>query len=177
MGRAFSPGMKAHVLLAALSLGAVLAQAQQEIITLWATNAPVPVPTVLSVPEGRTAELLSQPGNENSPSARFIIRRGDKVLFWQPKPTHVEPFRIAGPVEIEMQAYGADLVFATWRMSPSTEITPPDKTAVVPAGTGANIILEKSTDLSNWEPAEPGPYIAPGPSHLFFRLRAERTQE
>jgi len=51
---------------------------------------------------------------------------------------------------------GADPVFCTVEITP--ESFPPDKTIIVPAGTGANIVMESSTDLMNWSPAAPGSY-------------------
>ena len=54
-----------------------------------------------------------------------------------------------------------------------TEVPPPDKTIVVPAGSGFDVQLEMSTDLINWETADPGAYDnTNGFHHLFFRIRA-----
>jgi len=50
---------------------------------------------------------------------------------------------------------------------------PPDKTVVVPAGTGFDVQLEKSTDLIFWETATPGVYDnTNGTHHIFFRIKA-----
>ncbi len=55
------------------------------------------------------------------------------------------------------------------------ESFPPDKTIIVPQGTpGANIVMEASGDLVHWTNAPPSLYTNTEPSHLFFRLRAER---
>ena len=54
------------------------------------------------------------------------------------------------------------------------ESFPPDKTLVVPAGTGgANIVLEGSTDLIHWSNSAPGAYTNLD-THMFFRIRADR---
>ena len=57
------------------------------------------------------------------------------------------------------------------------EITPdtfsPDKTIVIPKGSGAGISLESSTNLVDWIAAPPGVYTN-APANMFFRIRADR---
>jgi hypothetical protein len=85
------------------------------------------------------------------------------------------PPRIAGPATIRLAGDGAFSTprgFCTVQIEPAT--FPPDKTVVIPAGVGgANILLERSTDLIHWTSATPGVYTNQE-SHLFFRIRAER---
>ena len=45
---------------------------------------------------------------------------------------------------------------------------------MVPAGTGARMILEASADLVRWAPADRSMYTN-RTDNLFFRIRAERT--
>lgn len=83
---------------------------------------------------------------------------------------------IAGPAKIALRTSGEprgefQSAFVTLEIPP--ESFPPDKTLIVPAGTGANIILESSTDLINWITAPPGAYTN-RTSNLFFRIRAQR---
>lgn len=177
--------MKAALpLLAALCLCAVLTQAQSEIVTLWATNNTT-LPRLV-VKSSQSAELLSwQPsGSADQPprtSARIGIYR-DGVFITEYGAAGNEmtapPFRVAGPLELELRPAAYPVTFATFRLSPASEISPPSNTIVIPADTaGANIILEKSTDLSNWTAASPGVYTNAAPAHLFFRIRAERLPE
>jgi hypothetical protein len=80
---------------------------------------------------------------------------------------------IAGPATIELagQSNMAGPRFVTVEIIP--DALPPDKTVVVPAGTGFNVQMEKSTDLIFWEAATNGVYNnTNGSHHIFFRIKA-----
>jgi hypothetical protein len=61
--------------------------------------------------------------------------------------------------------------FCTIEIAP--ESFPPDKTLIIPQGTGANITFECSTNLLDWAPVWQGTYTN-APSNKFFRIRADR---
>jgi hypothetical protein len=106
-----------------------------------------------------------------------IIKDGLTVSFYSSSGFSTagsSPPRIAGPATIRLHAAGGTSPrgFCTVQIEPAT--FPPDKTVVIPAGVGgANIILERSTDLIHWTASTPGAYTNQE-SHLFFRIRAER---
>ena len=84
------------------------------------------------------------------------------------------PLRVAGPAVIRLVSNPAVSLpaFCTIRITP--ESFPPDKSIIVPAGTGANIALESSTDLIHWQSAVPGVYTN-REQNLIFRIKADRT--
>jgi hypothetical protein len=83
-------------------------------------------------------------------------------------------FVIAGPATVSLVSPGSNPgIFAFITVEVQPDLFPPDKTIVVPEGSGANIILESSTNLVNWSPAPPGLYTNKT-SNLFFRIRADR---
>jgi len=89
--------------------------------------------------------------------------------------TH-QPYKlvIGGPAKLNFQrgpGSGTDPSYLTIQLD--SDQFPPDKTVIVPEGTGANIILESSTNLINWSPASPGLYTN-RIGNLFFRIRADR---
>lgn len=79
--------------------------------------------------------------------------------------------RIVGPATIKLVATGSARALGTVQITPET--FPPDKTVIIPQDTGANVVLESSTNLIQWSSAMPGLYTN-RTSNLFFRIRAER---
>jgi hypothetical protein len=103
---------------------------------------------------------------------RYGLVLTEEPLLLGPSPT------VTGPAKITVfwwtqpnPANPPAAAFATLEVMPAS--FPPDKTVMVPAGTGANIILEASSDLVRWTPADPGAYTN-RTDNLFFRIRAER---
>jgi len=79
---------------------------------------------------------------------------------------------IPGPAIIEMRKAFSGTYFVTVEILP--DFYPPDKTLVIPDGTSANITLEKSLDLIQWEEATPGIYNNTNSGqHVFFRINGE----
>jgi hypothetical protein len=86
-----------------------------------------------------------------------------------------EPLIVAGPATIRLIATSMDAAgLCTVRITP--EAYPPDKSILVPPGTGgAAITLECSTNLVNWTATTNGVYTNL-PAAKFFRIREERIQ-
>jgi hypothetical protein len=79
---------------------------------------------------------------------------------------------IAGPAVLQVRpSTSVDRGFCTIEITP--ESFPPDKTLVIPEGTGANVTFECSTNLLDWAPVWQGTYTN-APSSKFFRIRADR---
>jgi hypothetical protein len=79
---------------------------------------------------------------------------------------------IAGPAVVQVRpATTVDRGFCTIEITP--ESFPPDKTLIIPAGTGASITFECSTNLLDWNAVWQGTYTN-APSNKFFRIRADR---
>jgi len=80
---------------------------------------------------------------------------------------------IAGPATIALVNTPASTGGYLLTVEIIPDSLPPDKTVVVPAGTGFDVQLEKSTDLIFWETATPGVYDnTNGTHHIFFRIKA-----
>jgi len=84
---------------------------------------------------------------------------------------------LAGPMEILVEvnpnSWNSQIAMCTLKIEP--ESFPPDKTILIPAGGGANVGMECSTNLIDWVPANLGVYTNQ-PAAKFFRLKAERVQ-
>jgi hypothetical protein len=94
-------------------------------------------------------------GDRLSPS--YAVYRGNPV--------------IAGPATISLVPGSGATAFVTIEIAP--ESFPPDKTIIIPEGTGAKIALECSTNLLTWSEVWTNSYTNV-PSHKFFRIKAER---
>ena len=86
---------------------------------------------------------------------------------------------VTGPAEIVLVSRYAqrppasvEAAYVTLEIVP--ESFPPDKAIVIPAGGGANVALECSTNLIDWVSASPGIYTNV-PAAKFFRIKAERV--
>ncbi len=124
----------------------------------------------LDVGPDETAKLVSLRGAYGS--VRVVKDGVTNSAAWS-------PCTIAGPAQIILDSgtrqpdgNGAQMML-TVEIAP--ESFPPGQTIIIPQGTpGANIIMEASGDLVHWTNAPPGLYTNTEPSHLFFRLRADR---
>ena len=111
------------------------------------------------------------------PSHEIFVTKGGKTVeltpsFSGPDIAELDDF-VPGPATIELRGRAG----AQGNLSITVEFIPdafpPDKTVVVPAGTGFDVQLEKSTDLIFWETATPGVYDnTNGNHHIFFRIKA-----
>jgi hypothetical protein len=87
------------------------------------------------------------------------------------------PLAFVGPAAITLNnSYSPLIAICTIQTSPASaaNFTPSSSVVIPNDGAGpVTIILESSTDLINWTPAEPGTY-GTTTSNRFFRVRAQR---
>jgi hypothetical protein len=83
-------------------------------------------------------------------------------------------FEIAGPAVIRLNPMGDSATYATFSVKRVGTASPP---AEVPQEAGSNfdVILEQSSDLVNWTPANPGAYSGTE-TKRFFRTRIVKKQ-
>ena len=123
----------------------------------------------------------SQDNGNNNSASNVEVRKGNQLM--RLGASQLSPgyggyrgsISIAGPATFSLK-YASFLnptinAFLTLQIIP--ESFPPDKTIILPAGTGANIILESSIDLIHWTTNSPGIFTN-NPANQFFRLRADR---
>lgn len=97
-------------------------------------------------------------------SATFLRRSG----------SYSDPLVLAGPATVRLQMTQGN-GFATFSITRAGLASPP---AAIPqeAGTTWEVILESSSDLINWTPANPGQYGGIEPKR-FFRTRMVKTSD
>jgi|ERR1051325_563549 hypothetical protein len=88
--------------------------------------------------------------------------------------TPVPQIKIAGPATLRLISGDALYPTSLCTFDIAPESFPPDKTLIIPAGTGANVSFECSTNLLEWTSVWQGSYTNV-PSNKFFRIRADRT--
>ena len=116
---------------------------------------------ILRIASFETAELLSFP--VVSTPRRIWFQKSNGWYLYQDD----RPLVIAGPATIELRGYGG---IATFRISPGAYS--PDKALLIAPGPGgAEVTLERSTNLVDWAVAENGVYTN-NPVATFFRIRA-----
>jgi hypothetical protein len=157
------------------------ADAQSRFVTLKTEKLgpePEPASHSVSIAQSETAELVSFPYDvttylNNTTSLRisngtnrFEIR-SDNVSYNR---GFFQPIVVAGPAEISLMCYGGR-AYATFKISP--ESFPPDKTIIIPEGTGARIALECIINLTQWTEVYSATHTN-SPSNKFFRIKAER---
>ncbi len=125
----------------------------------------------VTIAANETVEVVAY----SAPSGLFrvaFIKNGTRFNFPNPDPVSFPLPRniIVGPVTVQMSGRGPG--YLTVKIEP--ESFPPDKTIVIPAGGGANIALECSTNLIDWVSAAPGIYTNQ-PAAKFFRIKAEKV--
>jgi hypothetical protein len=85
------------------------------------------------------------------------------------------PVKLAGPATLRLKVASGGPSFATVAVtragSPSGPIPVP-----MEAGSTFDVVLESSTDLVNWSPANPGSYSGSAPQ-LFFRVRVVKKPQ
>ena len=92
----------------------------------------------------------------------------------QPGPTFVGPATISLVATNTGSADYSVSSFCTIQTTSSLDFTPSSSVVIPNDGGGpVTIILESSTDLINWVPAEPGTYGTTS-TNRFFRVRAQR---
>jgi hypothetical protein len=140
-------------------------------------GSPAPAPVEVSIGTNEVAQVtcaIGFPSIFGSPSGLLIKDGSTNSLLPRAAPewSANNPIRFAGPATFRLTP-GTQWGLVTLKIEP--ESFPPDKAIIIPQGTpGANIIMEASGDLVHWTNAPPGLYTNTEPSHLFFRLRAER---
>jgi hypothetical protein len=101
------------------------------------------------------------------PEALRVIKDGVSFGY----ASGIGSYTVAGPAVFQLTAPSSRYGFCTIEITP--ESFPPDKTLIIPQGTGANITFECSTNLLDWNPVWQGNYTN-APSNKFFRIRADR---
>lgn len=153
---------------AALLALALPCSAADRIVELRATTN---APAVLEVPEGKLVTVIGR---------SFPIGQqgylSHNAQDWTNSPALSEIGNTAkGPIRFHLrvsQFQGEQWVlFREWDPTPA----PADTLPVVPAGSGAVLTLETSSDLTSWHPALRTNLPAVG-TNRFFRLRLERAE-
>ncbi len=175
----------ARILALAIATGSLPqnAGAADEHVLLMATQQNKPS---LELKEGDVATLAYLMGNaylgpwEQNPSSGTYTNPWSEAAAWfrveyrgakaevRPDPKGV--LVIPGPSVITFAGYGV----ATFKVTRAGTATPP---AEVPQEAGSNfdVILEQSSDLVNWTPANPGSYSGTE-TKRFFRTRIVKKQ-
>jgi hypothetical protein len=149
--------------------------AQTRYVTLVATNQYGPQPS-LTIASNETARLVDSKVwyaqlSTFKQGITLPQQRSDGAVRDY---TNLVPCTISGPATFILSLYsGAYVSYCTFAVESSGGN--PQGTVVVPAdSSGANIVLESSTDLVRWTNALPGLYTNTSIGHQFFRLRADR---
>lgn len=161
--------MKTTVIgICALLLLLPLTSADARIITIAFTNAPgASTNNILEVQSGEILRGLSVFSSEAT--SIYFIKNGVQFAY-------AGNTVVAGPATLKV------VTVEDWRNLPQTayvtvelapESFPPDKTVIIPQGTGARIALECSTNLLAWSEIWTDTFTNV-PSHKFFRITAER---
>ena len=160
--------MKTFFVLACLS---ICCAAQAKYITLTVaqiSGASVPDATnELLIAEGEIAEVKWYPYDANF-ETHLVLQKDGKSFWFNPGR---EGMIFTGPAKVLLRARAGGYGIATIKLDPET--FPPDKTLVVPAGSGARVALEYSTNLTHWAELHSVTHTNP-PANLFFRIKAER---
>jgi hypothetical protein len=137
----------------------------------------------VAIGTNETARIKYARFDGTSPKYRITVKKDGRDLpldpgrVWRAEldPWHYQlEDTIVGPAEIKIWTYSVATItyFVTLEIIPDS--LPPDKTVVVPSGTGFNVQMEMSTDLIFWTPATNGVYNnTNGTHHLFFRIKAD----
>ncbi len=165
-----SPRLK--ILVTALFI-ATCANLQARFVTLNINNnvsiGPIKLLAEITIQSNEVATVRSTIGSSVYVN---IIKDGLTVQLNAFSTVEPTPVVIAGPAVFQLMpnapnAYG----FFTIEITP--ESFPPDKTLIIPQGTGANITFECSTNLLDWAAVWQSTYTN-APSNKFFRIRADR---
>jgi len=147
-------------------------------------NGPVIPPIILTneiaIATNEVAQVVAVAGSSthglnNYSLECFWIKDGVKfnISLAPGSPLGSYPVVIAGPALVRMtlpsDSFGSG--FCTIKIEP--ESFPPEKTVIIPAGSGALISLESSNNLIQWMDASPGAYTNVT-DNIFFRIRADR---
>lgn len=161
--------MKAVALLA-LVLVSHVAYAKHITITVAQQSQPnAPEATnEIVIAEGEVAEIKSFPYYANYQS-HLILQKDNKTFWFNPG---TEGLVVTGPAKLLLRASGGGgYGIATVKIEP--ESFPPDKTIIIPAGSGGRITLEYSTNLTHWAAVHTVTHTNTA-ANLFFRIKAER---
>jgi hypothetical protein len=140
---------------------------QARFVTLTVNGNPVGGPVnllaQLNIHSNEVATVLA-----SSTDGLTVIKDGLSLAYFSGRGSYT----IAGPAVFQLTSNnGIAQDFCTIEITP--ESFPPDKTLIIPQGTGAKIIFECSTNLLDWAPVWQGTYTN-APPNKFFRIRADR---
>ena len=135
--------------------------------------------TVNNNPDAAPVNLLAQLTIQSNEVATVVVVDGFSTQLKVTKNglsfdygTGSGAYTIAGPALFQLTNSSFNVqAFCNIEITP--ESFPPDKTLIIPQGTGANITFECSTNLLDWNPVWQGTYTN-APSNKFFRIRADR---
>ena len=130
-------------------------------------NAPVAT-NELAIAEGDVAEIRSFPYYANYQS-HIVLQKNGQTFWFNPG---TEGLIVAGPAKLLLRASGGGgYGIATIKVEPET--FPPDKTVIIPAGSGARVTLECSTNLTHWSEVHVVTHTN-NAANQFFRIKADR---
>src|SRR5688572_21327757 len=137
-------------------------------VTVAQTGPALEATNEVTIAQGEVAEIKSFPFDANLYS-HLILQKDNKSFWFSPGS---EGLIFTGPAKLLLRVgdrggYG----IATVKIEP--EAFAPDKTIVIPAGTGARVTLEYSTNLTQWSALHSVTHTNSA-ANLFFRIKAER---
>ena len=178
--RASVPFTQASVLvLLIFTIACLVSESKARIVTL--TTGGAKTNASLSIATNESLTILA--GRDSGIASKVIVEKEGLQQQWplyyfdstynQNQPGNLPRAVIAGPATLTLVQDNFDsglFGFVTVEIVPDN--FPPEKTLVLPEGTGANIVLKSSTNLVNW-PAPLGIYTN-RTGNMFFRVRADR---
>ena len=127
----------------------------------------------ITIAANEVAQVVASGSPGNTPS--FWIKDGVEHYFGlgEAQPLVSFPVVIAGPAVVKLKLGSGNFGYGFCTIKIEPESFPPDKTLIIPAGNGALIHVESSTNLIQWLDASPGAYTNVT-GNMFFRIRADR---
>ena len=179
---------------ALLTIGAVPAHARFVTIMATTTNQT----NQITVESYETVKVVTFYDYAGWAGSHVTIRKGDAIIqaspgyygttfsmgssynpvTQQPSSLGPLPFVLTGPATISLETWSccdrSQSGPAVLTMEITPEAYPPDKAITLAPGTGgAQVTLQSSTNLLNWDTATNGTYSSP-PAATFFRIKADR---
>lgn len=134
----------------------------------------------VNVPSGKILEVINFLGSNGTLNYQLVGGTKIAILYTPnnttPPPPGSQFVQLAGPGVVTVTNPGVATAILNYKLYDQPSVTSPgtpSSSVVIPTNaTGqVNIILESSTDLLTWTPAEPGSYGA-ATQNRFFRVRA-----
>ena len=153
-------------------------RAEAEIVTLvlGRNGTTLPATNKLEIKAGQVAKVISWPAVLNGYSTYLKISKEGyaaekaRVDF----SLSSDPVIIVGPATFDFYTLNPETSQGFMTMEIAPESFPPDKTIIIPEGTGARVALECSTNLLEWAEVWSASYTNV-PSNKFFRIKADRV--